>query len=379
MMIGTDIRGALVSTNSVTQGEAVANLWKPLFEKGLHFDFAYRTFRWDSEAHIKAHVHCVIIGFSVAVNNRKKRIFTGEKYQYVENINGYLMDAPDVFIESRSIPLCNVSKASFGSMANDKGLLSNYSENEVFEIIKQYPNSKKMFRPIVGSEEFLHNKIRYCLWLTDIEPFEIKAIPSIYKRVQKVKEIRKDSDRIATKKLANTPWLFGEIRQPKSNYLIIPRVSSERREYIPIGYMNQDTIASDANIIVPDASLLMFGVLASSIHNDWMRVVAGRLKSDYRYSVKNVYNNFPWLTPTKEQKSKIEHTARAILDARSFYPNSSLADMYDPDNEWMFPKLIKAHKENDKAVMDAYGFSYDMSESEIVAELMKMYQKLIAK
>ena len=236
-----------------------------------------------------------------------------------------------------------------------------------------------MFRPIVGSEEFLHNKIRYCLWLTDIEPFEIKAIPSIYKRVQKVKEIRKDSDRIATKKLANTPWLFGEIRQPKSNYLIIPRVSSERREYIPIGYMNQDTIASDANIIVPDASLLMFGVLASSIHNDWMRVVAGRLKSDYRYSVKNVYNNFPWLTPTKEQKSKIEHTARAILDARSFYPNSSLADMYDPDNEWMFPKLIKAHKENDNAVMDAYGFSYDMSESEIVAELMKMYQKLIAK
>lgn len=378
MMAETNIRGALVSTNSVTQGEAVANLWKPLFEKGLHFDFAYRTFRWDSEAHIKAHVHCVIIGFSVAVNNRKKRIFTGEKYQYAENINGYLMDAPNVFIENKSIPLCNVSKASFGSMPNDKGLLSNYSENEMLEITKKYPDSKKMFKPIVGSEEFLHNKIRYCLWLTDIETFEIKAIPPIYNRVQMVKEIRKSSDRIATKKLASTPWLFGEIRQPKSNYLIIPRVSSERREYIPIGYMDYHTIASDANIIVPDASLLMFGVLASSIHNNWMRVVAGRLKSDYRYSVKNVYNNFPWPTPSEEQKSKIEHTAQAILDARSLYPNSSLAEMYDPDNEWMYPELMKAHQENDKAVMDAYGFHYDMSESEVVSELMKMYQKLTA-
>lgn len=378
MMSDTNIRSALVSTNSVSQGESVAILWKPLFENGVHIDFAHRTFRWDSEASIKAHVHCVIIGFSIALNNRPKVIFSAERMLIANNINGYLVDAPDIFAESRKKPLCNVSEMVFGSMPNDGGALSDYSTEEKDAIILQYPQAEKMFKKILGATEFLHNKERWCLWLKGISPAEIKSCPPVMNAIKSVRELRESSNREATRKLAATPTLFGEIRQPSSDYIIVPRVSSERRKYVPIGFMTAETIVSDAVQIIPDASLYEFGVMTSNVHMAWMRVVCGRLKSDYRYSVNIVYNNFPWCNPTAEQKKKIEETAQAILDARALYPDCSLADLYD--EVAMPPELRKAHQANDRAVMQAYGFDVKtMTESSCVAELMKMYQEITEK
>lgn len=376
LMLGTAIRTALVSTNSISQGESVATFWKPLFENGVHIDFAHRTFRWDSEASIKAHVHCVIIGFSAAPNNKPKIIFENDRYIKANNINGYLLDAPNVFIENRLKPICNVSKMDFGSMPNDNGYLSNYTTEEKENIVKQYPEADGLFRKILGATEFINNKERWCLWLENASPFLLKNIPPIYDAVNNVRKVRQESNREATKKLADTPMLFGENRQPKTDYLIVPRVSSERRKYVPIGFMTADTIVSDAVQIVPDATLYEFGVMTANVHMAWMRAVCGRLKSDYRYSVKLVYNNFPWPTPTDEQKAAIEKTAQAILDARALYPDCSLADLYD--EVAMPPELRKAHQANDRAVMQAYGFDVKtMTESTCVAELMKMYQKLV--
>lgn len=376
-IINTSIRVALVSTNSICQGESVANLWKPLFEYGVHIDFAHRTFIWDSEATLKAHVHCVIVGFSVALNNQEKIIYSLDRYQIVKNINAYLIDAENVFIDARKKPICNISEMIFGSMPNDNGFLSCIKECEMNDTIHKYPESKICFRKIVGAEEFINNKTRWCLWLKNISPKLINSVPFIKNSVNKVKEIRENSNRDATKKLALTPSLFGEIRQPEEgNYLLIPSTSSERRRYVPIGFMPSEVIATNANLIVPNATLYEFGILTSNVHNAWMRVVAGRLKSDYRYSASIVYNNFPWPTPTKEQKEKIEKTAQGILDARKLYPDSSLADLYDEVT--MPPELRKAHQANDKAVMEAYRFWGKVkSESECVAELMKMYQKII--
>jgi len=378
---GTNICTALVSTNSITQGEQVPILWKPLFEQGIHIDFAHRTFRWDSEASIKAHVHCVIIGFSYT--NRHKRLYSNERMQYVNNINAYLIDAPDVFISSRKAPIQNVPRMDFGSMPNDGGALCDYSEEDKNAIVKEYPISEKFFRRYLGATEFLHDKIRWCLWLKNISPADIKHVPPVLSAVQKVKDMRGSSNREATRKLADNPFLFGEIRQPKTNYLIIPRHSSENRKYIPIGYVNQEVICGDANMLIPDASLFTFGIMCSNVHNAWLRTVCGRIKSDYRYSNSIVYNNFPWCTPTEEQRARIEKTAQAILDARALYPDCSLADLYDELT--MPPELRKAHQENDRAVMETYGFrktdevtgkSRLLNEAETVAELMKMYQEL---
>ena len=378
LMKGTNIRTALVSTNSVSQGESVAILWKPLFEDGVHIDFAHRTFRWDSEASIKAHVHCVIIGFSIAPFYKSKVIFSAERPLIVNNINAYLIDAPDVFIESVKKTVCDVPQLVFGSMPNDNGFLSSYSQEERDAIVAEYPESEIVFKQFVGATEFINNKIRWCMWLKGVSPNIIRNTPPIAKAVASVKEMREQSNREATKKLAETPTLFGEIRQPSADYIVIPRVSSERRKYIPIGFLNADYIASDAVQILPDANMFHFGVLTSNVHMAWMRAVCGRLKSDYRYSVNIVYNNFPWPTPTDEQKAAIEKTAQAILDARALYPDCSLADLYD--EVAMPPELRKAHQENDKAVMRAYGFWGKLNtESECVAELMKMYQKLTAK
>lgn len=375
LMVGTAIRTALVSTNSVSQGESVATLWKPLFEKGVHIDFAHRTFRWDSEANIKAHVHCVIIGFSLTINANTKIIYTSERPLTAKNINAYLLDAPTIFIDNKAKPICDVPKMDFGSMPNDGGYLSNYTTEEKDEIITQYPNAKNMFRKLLGANEFINNKERWCLWLEEISPLQIKAVPPIYNAVINVRKLREESNRDATRKLADTPTLFGEIRQPKTNYIVIPRVSSERRKYIPIGFLSKDIIASDAVQVIPTADLYVFGIMTSNVHNAWMRAVCGRLEMRYRYSVKIVYNNFPWPTPSDEQKEKIEQTAQAILDARALYPDCSLADLYD--EVAMPPELRKAHQENDKAVMRAYGFWGKLNtESECVAELMKMYRKL---
>ena len=374
LMKGTHIRTALVSTNSVSQGESVAILWKPLFEDGLHIDFAHRTFRWDSEASIKAHVHCVIIGFSVAPSTKAKIIYTGDRPLVVDNINAYLIDAPSVFIESIKKPICNVPPVVFGNMPNDGGFLSDYSQEMRDEIVKQYPESSVAFKRFVGATEFINNKTRWCLWLKGVSPNIIRSVPHINQAVLSVKEMREKSTREATKKLADTPMLFGEIRQPDTEYIIIPRHSSENRKYIPMGFVSPDIICGDANLLMPNVSLYHFGVLTSNVHNAWMRVVCGRLKSDYRYSNTVVYNNFPWPTPTDEQKKKIEETAQAILDARTLYPDCSLADLYD--EVAMPPELRKAHQANDKAVMQAYGFSIKMTESECVAELFKLYEKL---
>ena len=377
LMAGTPIRAALVSTNSVTQGEAVANLWKPLFESGVHIDFAHRTFRWDSEAKIKAHVHCVIVGFSTAPNDRPKVLFTSERAQMVQNINGYLVEGPSVFIESRKKPICDVPNVVFGNMPNDGGHLSDYSDERMAEIVSAYPEAKALFKRFVGATEFINNKVRWCLWLQGVSPAIMKKIPPVMDAIAEVKTMRESSNRIPTRKLAEIPMLFGEIRQPDGEYIIIPRHSSQNRRYIPMGFVSPEIICGDANLLLPEATLYHFGVMCSNVHNAWIRTVCGRIKSDFRYSVNIVYNNFPWPAPTADQKAKIEQTAQAILDARTLYPDASLADLYDETT--MPPELRKAHQQNDKAVMQAYGFSVkDMTESRCVAELMRMYQELTA-
>ena len=375
LMKDTHIRTALVSTNSVSQGESVAILWKPLFEDGVHIDFAHRTFRWDSEASIKAHVHCVIIGFSIAPCNKPKVIYSAERPLIVDNINAYLVDADNVFVESRTNPLCDIPKIGIGNQPIDGG---NYlfSLEEKNEFVKKEPLSEKWFKPWYGAQEFINQDPRYCLWLGECSPNELRKMPECLKRLQAVREFRLTSKRAATLKLADTPTRFQTENFPKSEYIVIPEISSEKRKYIPIGFMTPDVMCSNRVKISENATLYHFGVLTSNVHMAWVNAVCGRLKSDYCYSVNIVYNNFPWPTPTAEQKKRIEETAQAILDARALYPDCSLADLYDELT--MPPELRKAHQANDKAVMQAYGFWGKLNtESACVAELMKMYQKLV--
>ena len=380
-MQGTSIKTALVSTNSITQGEQVPILWRYLFDQNVHIDFAHRTFQWDSEANIKAHVHCVIVGFSINQNNQERLLFIDNRPKPVESINAYLVEGPVVLVDSRKKCLCPVPNVIFGSMPNDGGYLSDYSDEDKQHIIEQYPAAIALFRRFVGASEFLHNGVRWCLWLKGISPGIIKSIPPVFEAVSKVKKMRENSNREATRKLADTPTLFGEIRQPESSYIIIPRHSSGTRKYIPIGFMKPDIICGDSNLLMPDATLYHFGILTSNIHNAWMRAVCGRIKSDYRYSVNVVYNNFPWPSPSDAQRAKIQQTAQSILDARALYPDSCLADLYDETT--MPPELLKAHQANDRAVMDAYGFTRGTpertNEAACVAALMKMYRELAEK
>ena len=374
LMEHTAIRTAFVSTNSITQGEQVAGVWKPLYERfGIHIDFAHRTFRWDSEASLKAHVHCVIVGFSSAPSGAVKRLFDNGTDKIVENINPFLVDAPNVFIDSRSIPICDVPKMTTGNRPADGGHL--IIEKEDYDnFIKREPNAKKYIKRFMGSVEYINNKERYCLWLVGVSPAELRKMPEVLKRIEACKKDRLNSPDKGRQKLADTPAVFRETQNPEQ-YIIMPKVSSERRKYIPCGFLNGNIIPSDLVFIIPNATLYHFGVLTSNVHMAWMRTVCGRLKSDYRYSKDIVYNNFPWCNPTPEQKAKIEQTAQAILDARVKYPDCSLADLYDETT--MPPELRKAHQANDKAVMQAYGFWGRLnSESECVAELMRMYQKL---
>lgn len=374
MMHHTRIRTALVSTNSITQGEQVAILWKPLFEQGVHIDFAYKTFRWDSEADIKAHIHCVIIGFSTMVNNRDKFIIESNIVSKAANINGYLIDSEELAIESRTKPLCNIPKISMGNQPIDDG---NYlfTKDEMLDFIKNEPNAANLFKEWYGAYEFINRKPRYCLWLGDQSPAQLRKLPKCLERINSVREYRLKSKRTSTLKLADKPTRFQTENMPKSDYIVIPEVSSERRKYIPIGFMSPNIFCSNKLRLMPNASLYEFGVLTSNVHMAWMRVVCGRLEMRYDYSIKLVYNNFPWPTPTEAQKAKIAQTAQGILDARALYPDSSLADLYD-DSVMPF-ELLKAHRANDKAVMEAYGFyGKGMTESQCVAELMKMYQVL---
>lgn len=375
MMQNTNIHAALVSTNSITQGEQVAAIWKPLKEMfGIHIDFAYRTFRWDSEASLKAHVHCVIIGFSDAPTNKPKILFDNGQAIEAKNINGYLIDAPDVFVESRNKALCDIPLMTKGSQPTDDGNLI-IEADEYEDFITKEPNANKFIRPFVGAQEFLNKKKRWCLWLVGASPSELKALPEVRKRVEAVREFRLKSKKEATRKKADMPTLFDERRASTTEYIIVPRHSSENRKYIPMGFVNPNIIASDAVLTIPSATLYHFGILESNVHMAWMRAVCGRLEMRYRYSKDIVYNNFPWPSPTTEQQAKIEASAQAILDARALYPDSSLADLYDPT---LMPKeLLQAHRQNDRAVMSAYGFSTKMTESECVAELFKKYAEMV--
>ena len=443
-------RTALVSTNSITQGEQVASVFRPLVERfGVSIDFAHRTFRWDSESNSKAHVHCVIVGFSCDAPSRTeyspslaslgsplsegaaprsaaqgnaplreggggkaaggstpcgalKPLFEGDRMSLVPHINAYLISAPDVWIESRTKPLCDVPEIKSGGKPVEGGYLI-FTPDEKAAFLKEEPNAAKFFRRFTGSEEFINGVERWCLWLDGVSPAELRSMPRIVERIEKVREFRLASVKPATRKAAETSWRFMEIKNPENDFIIIPAVSSEHRRYVPMGYLPKYYLPSNLANFVPSATLYHFGVLTSNVHMAWMRAVAGRLKSDYRYSAQIVYNNFPWpesgnvanvkMLPKPSSNSQLEtgnngtgntstmatiaRTAQCILDARARYPDASLADLYDELT--MPPDLRKAHQENDRAVMAAYGFPVKMSESECVAELFRRYQALAAK
>lgn len=375
LMQNTSIRTAFVSTNSITQGEQVAGVWKPLYDRfNIHIDFAHQTFRWDSEASIKAHVHCVIVGFSSAPNYKQKQLYSSERMQLVDNINAYLIAAPDVFVESRTKPISDVLPMSTGNRPADGGHLI-IEKDDYDDFIAKEPMAIKYIKRLTGAVEFINNKDRYCLWLVNANPSEIRKMPEVMRRIEACKQDRLKGA-LDRQKLADTPMLFRETNNPNT-YIIVPRVSSENRRYLPIGFLDENIIPTDSATIIENAKLYDFGVLTSNVHMAWMRAVCGRLKSDYRYSKDIVYNNFPWPNPTDEQKGKIKQTAQAILDARALYPDCSLADLYDEIA--MPPELRKAHQANDRAVMQAYGFDVKtMTESICVAELMKLYQTLAA-
>lgn len=368
------IECAFVSTNSICQGEIVPVLWPKLLTKGIIINFAYRTFIWTSEAKEKAAVHCIIIGFSL-LSRPQKIIFDGKQKRIVQNINPYLLDGSNVIVYAQRKPFKDIPPMIYGNKPADGGnLIIEADEYEEF-IIKE-PDAKKYIRQYVGAVEFLHNKRRYCLWLKGVSPKELKTMPLVLERIEKCKEMRNNSVAAAIRKFADTPMLFAQITQPEGKpYIIVPAHSSASRRYIPLGFVGPEVISSNAVFIIPEATIFHFGILMSNVHNAWMRTTCGRLKSDYRYSKEIVYNCFPWPTPTDEQRAKIEQTAQAILDARALYPDSSLADLYDETT--MPPELRKAHQQNDKAVMRAYGFDIKTTtETSCVAELMKMYQRL---
>ena len=371
----SQIQCAFVSTNSIAQGEQVAILWKNLINNGININFAHRTFIWDSEASDKAHVHCVIIGFSF-LDKRIKYIFDGERCKIVNRINSYLLEGENIFIESVSKPLSAKTKMIRGSSPVDNGNYS-FTEEEKINFVKNNPYLEKYIREYIGAKEFINSIPRYCIWLYGANPSEYRKSKDFMERVNNVVKFRLQSKKANTRELAKTPLEWEANRHNDNDFILIPRVSSEKRKYIPIGFMDSKVIANDSVQLVPNATFYEFGILTSNVHNSWMRIIAGRLKSDYRYS-NLVYNSFPWPEVDEKQKARIEKTAQAILDARALYPDASLADLYDELT--MPPELRKAHQENDKAVMEAYGFNWRaMSESECVAELMKLYKNMIEK
>lgn len=373
----TKIQCAFVSTNSISQGQQVALIWKPLFEKyNIKFNFAYRTFQWDSEASLKAHVHCIIIGFCCFDNKKSKTIYLNEQQSVVaKNINGYLTDADNIFITGTKEQISKMPTMHMGVMARDGGNLI-LSEEEYQDYIKKEPLGKQWIHRYMMGKEFINNIPRYCFWLVGANPSDLRKCPLLLERIEKVRKCRLESSAKETQKLADNASLFAQLAQPSKTFIAFPKVSSEQRRYIPIGFLSPDIIVGDKVYVVEDVGLYHFGILTSNVHNAWMRAVAGRLEMRYSYSNTIVYNSFPWPTPSDAQKSAIEKTAQSILDARAKYPTSSLADLYD--EAVMPPDLRKAHQENDKAVMAAYGFDYKkMTESECVAELFKLYEKLV--
>lgn len=376
LMRNSQTRTGFVSTNSICQGSQVPILWNVLLNDfHVHINFAYQTFKWNSEASEKAAVHCVIIGFSSDEVKNKYLFTSGGQMQQVSNISPYLFEGDDTFAVSQKTPLCDVPQMNFGNQPRDGGHFV-LSEEEKDTLIQQEPSIARWIHPYIGAEEFIKQKSRYCLWLRNAQPTDIKQSKILYERVQAVREFRLASSAKTTQGYAKVPQLFAQITQPEGqDYLLVPSVSSERRRYVPIGFIKADVISSNAVQIIPNATLYHFGVLTSNVHMAWMRVVCGRLKSDYRYSKEQVYNTFPWPIPTEPQLAKIEQTAQAILDVRAKYSKSSLADLYDEVT--MPADLRKAHQENDRAVMQAYGFDVKaMTESQCVAELFKLYKTI---
>ena len=412
-----DTKVAFVSTNSICQGECVAAMWEPMFTRAnVEIDFAWRTFRWDNEtiASEKAHVHCVIVGFhaggrtsSSAVSAREdtrppKRIFTSDPKDadkpptivYADHINGYLLDADDVFMRNRGTPPDGFPKLAQGSKPWDGGNLI-LSVEQRDALLASHPDAESFIKRYLGAEDLIKNKLRYCLWLLDVSPAKYRGIPEIMRRLAAVAEIRRTTKTVAVRKQADTPYLFSQIRQPQTDYLVVPETSSGARHYIPVGFMPKDVIASNSVMTMANATPYLFGVLSSSAHTFWMRTVAGRLKSDYRYTP-SVYNNFPWpdeshaksaksakdaggqtLRTLRTSREAISSTAQAILDARARYPDSSLADLYDPLT--MPADLRAAHAANDRAVLAAYGLAPDTPEPEIVAHLFRLYAQMTEK
>lgn len=377
---GKRTRCALVSTNSICQGEQVANLWKPLHDLGIHIDFAHNTFRWDNEAADKAHVFCVIVGFSR--ENCEKRLYVhdtpdaAEVKKAAKSINAYLSDAPDAFIWNRNKPICDVPKIGIGNKPIDGGFYL-FADEEKTDFLNKEPGAESYFHRWIGSREFLHGESRWCLYLGDAAFAELKELPRCRERIEAVREYRLASKSAPTRKLADRPAHFHVENMPKGNSIVVPKVSSERRRYIPMGFVGPETLCSDLVFLIPNASLYHFGVLQSQFHNAWMRTVAGRLKSDYRYSGGIVYNNFVWPDPTESQREAVERCARVVLDARDAQEGATLADMYDPKNETFFPELMSAHRALDAAVEAAYGVDFGGDEEKIVAHLFNLYVKKV--
>ncbi len=373
---GKHTRCALVSTNSICQGEQVANLWKPLHDMGIHIDFAHNTFRWDNEAMDKAHVFCVIVGFSREVSEKRLYLHetpdAPEELRHPGNINAYLADAPDAFVWNRNAPICDVPKIGIGNKPIDGGFYL-FSDDEKADFLKSEPGAEPYFRKWIGAREFLHGESRWCLYLGNATFSELKGLPRCRERIEAVREYRLASKSAPTRKLAETPARFHVENMPRGNSIVIPEVSSERRRYIPMGFIGPDTLCSNLVKLIPNASIYHFGVLHSQFHNAWMRTVCGRLKSDYRYSGGVVYNNFVWPEPSDSQREEVERCARAVLDARFAQEGATLADMYDPDNETFFPDLMHAHRALDAAVEAAYGVDFRGDEEKIVAHLFRLY------
>ncbi len=371
-----------MSTNSIVQGSQVGQLWNILIDMyQVNINFAHRTFKWSNEAKGKAAVHCVIIGFS-QTNRLSKLLVEYEDISgdgipsYVDKINPYLLNAGNTVVTSRAKPLCEVPKIIMGNQAMDGGNLIIEAEDYT-DFISREPLAVRYIKKYMMGYEFINNKPRYCLWLKDCPPSELRKMPLVIERVNIVRKMRASSTDAGARRLSETPTLFRESRNP-DKFVAIPIVSGERRRYIPIGYLNSDTIVGNKLFIIENATLYHFGVLTSNVHMAWVRVVCGRLKSDYTYSKDIVYNNFPWPDATNEQKTMIEKLAQAVLDARALFPDSSLADLYDPLT--MPPELLKSHRALDAAVMKLYGFSVkDTSEASCVAALMERYQKLVVK
>lgn len=396
-MRGTACEAAFVSTNSICQGQQVQPLWEPLFDMGIKINFAHRTFTWSNEANDQAHVFCIIVGFSYQRSGNKelwtyRRATSDERadgqpreigqLSHAKNINGYLADAPNVFIERRNKPLSDVSPMIRGNQPTDGGNLL-LSSAEKTSVLAVEPSLAQFIRPFSMGHEFINGKERFCFWLVDAPRTVIANSPILRDRVEAVRQMRLASSKEATRKKADTPWLFDEIRYSGvGTYIGVPKVSSQRRRYVPMGLMDDGMIPGDMLYFIPTDSLYIFGMVLSQFHNAFMRAVAGRLKSDYRYANTIVYNNFVFPDPTDEQRQNIERCAQAVLDARALYPDATLTDLYDPDNTFLYPELVAAHTALDSTVEAAYGVDFsglddDKREAAIVAHLFELYSDAV--